>query len=126
MTDRDQKSEVKSGFFAVDRLIWARLCVPGMMNEVGRRPGSAARTFFEDFGAHAIIVRPDLAAAHRHHHRCRRLIGSDRTTRWDQHCPGNRRCDGMAVMAGAGFVVIELVFDDVAALDAQRFVELRQ
>ena len=29
-------------------------------------------------------------------------------------------------MAGAGFVVIELVFDDVAALDAQRFVELRQ
>ena len=50
-----------------------------------QRPGR----FFEDFCAHAVIVRPDLAAAHRHHHRDHRLIRSDRMTRRDQHCPGN-------------------------------------
>ena len=29
----EQAAPAKTGFFAVDRRIWAKLCVPGMMNE---------------------------------------------------------------------------------------------
>ena len=53
----EQAAPAKTGFFAVDRRIWAKLCVPGMMNEA-----VATRDFRRPKRAHA--RGPLLASVH--------------------------------------------------------------
>ena len=86
-------------------------------------------------GAEPVVVRLDHAAAlglrghlARPHHAGRfRLAGRCRLIRRlrperEKHGAGNRRSDRMAVAAGQGFGLVELVLNDVAALAAHRFV----